>query len=87
MKMKLKEGALAKAFGFLGAIYFLTCYLVAAVFPELYKAIATTWFHMIDLSGVWKSGPDGFFLGLISFTVVSWISGWLVAWTYNRFAK
>ena len=83
--MKLREGAFANALGLLGAVYFLACYFVAAVFPELYKAIASTWFHMIDLS--WKSGPSGFLLGLVSFTVTSWISGWLVAWVYNRFVK
>ncbi len=85
--MKLNEGAMAKALGVLGAAYFLACYFVAAVFPGLYKVIATSWFHMIDVSGLWKSGPDGFFMGLISFTVVSWISGWLIAWAYNRFTK
>lgn len=85
--MKLNEGAMSKAFGVLGAAYFLVCYFVAAVFPGLYKVIATSWFHMIDVSGLWKSGPDGFFVGLISFTVVSWISGWLIAWAYNRFVK
>jgi len=85
--MKLNEGAMAKAFGVLGAAYFLVCYFVAALFPELYKAIASTWFHMIDLSGIWKTGPSGFLLGLISFSISAWISGWLIGWAYNRFVK
>lgn len=85
--MKLSEKALANASGVLGAAYFLGCYFVALLVPGLYKTVATSWFHMLDLSSAWKSAPSGFLLGLISFTVVSWISGWLFAWLYNKFVK
>jgi hypothetical protein len=79
--------ALANAFGVIGALYFLGCYLVASFAPEIYKAVAATWFHMLDLSSAWKSAPEGFVLGLVSFTAVSWISGWVFAWTYNKLIK
>lgn len=85
--MKLKESAFANASGALGAIYFVGCFVVASIFPELYKSVAESWMHMLNLSGLWKSAPEGFFLGLISFTIVSWVTGWLFAWLYNRFAK
>ena len=85
--MKLNEDAMAKAFGVLGAVYYLACYFVALFAPELYKAVASTWFHMLDLSSAWKNAPTGFVLGLISFTLASWISGWLLAKVYNKFVK
>jgi len=85
--MKFNESAMAKAFGVLGAAYYLACYLVALIVPSLYKAVAATWFHMLDLSSAWKDTPNGFVLGLISFTLASWVSGWLLAWTYNKLAK
>ena len=87
MKMKLNEGALAKGFGVLGAVYFLACYFVALLMPNLYKAVAASWFHMLDLSSAWKNVPSGFLLGLISFTLASWVSGWLLAKAYNMFIK
>lgn len=79
--------AFANASGVLGAIYFLGCYLVAAIFPDSYKAVAESWMHMINLSGLWKSAPEGFLLGLVSFTLVSWVTGWFFAWLYNSFTK
>ena len=85
--MKLKESAFANASGLLGAIYFVGCFVVASWLPGLYKSVAESWMHMLDLSGVWKSAPEGFLLGLVSFTVISWLTGWLFAWLYNRFTK
>ena len=83
--MRLNGKALSNGFAVLGAASYLFCYAVAAVLPGLYKAVAQSWFHMIDLSGAWKSAPSGFVLGLVSFTIVSWISGWLIAECYNYF--
>jgi len=85
--MKLREMGLANAFGVLGAVYYLVCFTVASVAPQVYKAVAASWMHMIDLSGVWKSAPSGFLLGIVSFTASAWISGWLLAKVYNSFAK
>ena len=85
--MKLNESAMAKGFGVLGAAYFLVCYVVALFTPGLYKVVAVSWFHMLDLSSAWKSAPTGFILGLVSFSLASYISGWLLARAYNKFVK
>jgi len=85
--MKLNESAMAKGFGVLGAAYFLVCYVVALFTPAVYKLVASSWMHMLDLSSVWKSAPSGFILGLVSFSVASYVSGWLLAWAYNKFVK
>lgn len=85
--MKLKEIALANALGLLGAIYFVGCYLVASMAPALYKSVAESWMHMLNLGGLWRQGPSNFGIGFISFVIVSWVSGYLLAWAYNRFVK
>jgi hypothetical protein len=85
--MKLKEIAFANTAGILGAVYFVGCYVVAWFVPDLYKSIAESWAHMVNLAGIWKSGPDNFGIGIISFTGVSWLTGYLFAWLYNRFNK
>lgn len=79
--------ALTNALGALGAVYYIGCYLVAIIAPSLYKSVAQSWFHMIDLSNIWKTAPDGLVLGLVSFIVISWVSGWVLAFTYNSFLR
>ncbi len=85
--MKLKETALANAVGLLGAIYFVGCYLVAWTMPILYKSVAESWMHMLDLSDLWKQSPSNFGFGFVSFVIVSWFSGYLFAWLYNKLVK
>jgi len=85
--MKLNEKAFAGAAGILGGAYYIVCYVIAFMVPDLYKLVAQTWFHMLDLSSVWKDVPEGLIVGLVSFVVMSWVSGWLLAWTYNRLVK
>jgi len=85
--VKFKKLALANTLGLLGAIYFVGCYAVTLVSPSLYKTIAESWMHMLNLSGLWKSAPEAFLLGIISFTATSWVTGWLFAWLYNKFVK
>lgn len=83
--MKFNEKALANTLGFLGALYYLVCYLIVLIFPNFYRAIAQSWFHGMDLNLVWKGAPGGLITGVVSFTAVSWFSGWLFAVLYNRF--
>lgn len=85
--MKLNEKAFANTSGLLAAVYFVGCYIIASVMPSLYEAVLDSWMHMLNLSGLWKTAPDGFLIGLISFTAVAWVSGWLFAWLYNKLAK
>ena len=56
--MKINGKALSNAFAALGAGFYLFCYAVAAIVPGLYKAVAQSWFHMIDLSVAWRNGPS-----------------------------
>lgn len=85
--MKLKETALANASGALGALFFLACYILVLTAPDVYKNIAQSWAHGVDLSSIWNPRMGNFMSGLISFTAASWISGWAFAWLYNKFVK
>lgn len=78
---------MANAFGAIGAVFYLGCYLIALTGPDLYKAVAQSWFHMMDLSSLWKSAPSNFLLGVVSFTIIAWVSGWILAFAYNFFNK
>ena len=85
--MKLNNNAMANSFGVAGAIFYLGCYLIALFLPDLYKSVAQSWFHMADLSSIWKSAPSNLFLGFVSFVTIAWFTGWILAFTYNSFNK
>ena len=85
--MKLKETAAANAMAVLGAIYFVGCWLIAWAMPAFYKSIAQSWAHTINLSGLWKQSQSDMLTGFISFVLISWLTGYLFAWLYNKFVK
>lgn len=85
--MKLNEKALANTLACLGLASFIGCVLLTIVAPGIYQAIMQSWFHGVDLSLIWNPRPGNIVLGLISFTLISWLSGWAFAWLYNKFTK
>lgn len=85
--MKLNEKSFAKASGVWGALFYIGCYLFSIIWPVFFKLVTASWFHMVNFNGIWKVNTDGFILGLISFTVFSWLSGWFLAASYNKFSK
>ncbi len=88
--MKLNEQALANAFGLATGIVYVFCRLFIALFPDLSLAISQSWFHALNLSGIWDTSittAGTFILGLVSTVVLAWASGWVFAWLYNKFAK
>lgn len=85
--MKLNTMALANALAVLGAVYYLICYFVVLLAPDLFKAVYQSWAHGIDISAIWSPRGDNFFFGLVTFTVAAWVSGYAFAWVYNKLAK
>lgn len=79
--------ALANAFGAIAAVFYLGCVGLISIAPDLYRSTAESWFHGVDLNKIWKVNQGNMLTGLVTFTVVSWISGWLLAFVYNKFAK
>ncbi len=85
----LKEVSLANASALLIAFYYIVCRLLASVAPDLLKTLGQSWFHTFDFS---ESQPAGLDLGTTVFgfsTAVglSWISGYLLAFVYNKLSK
>lgn len=86
--MKLNEVALANASAILMGGFYVLCALAVVTLPELFQAVAVSWFHGVDLGAIWTGQPRGnFLLGLISAVVLSWVGGWVFAWLYNRLSK
>lgn len=83
--MKLNEKALANTLASLAAASFIFCVLLTIFAPGVYQAIVQSWFHGVDLSLIWNPQPGNVVLGFVSFTLISWLSGWAFAKLYNKF--
>lgn len=71
-------------------VLYIVCRVLVLVMPDLFLAIARTWFHGIDISKI-AAGNAGdlsaFILGSITSVAAAWLTGYLFAITYNYFAK
>ena len=87
--MKNNPTATANALAVTGGIFYIACRILVGVFPDLMYTVAQSWFHGIGMakSGSWNLSLESFFVGLISFMVFAWITGYLFACVYNYFSK
>lgn len=86
--MKHNEMATANATAVTVGIIYIACALLVALFPEFFKAVASSWFHGMDLTAVWAGAPRGnYILGIITAMGGSWLVGYIFAASYNKFVK
>jgi hypothetical protein len=87
--MKNNPTATANALATTGGIFYIACRILVGVFPDLMYTVAQSWFHGIGMtkSGSWNLSLESFFVGLISFMIFAWITGYLFACVYNYFSK
>lgn len=84
----LKAKPFANALAITMAVVYVICALAVAVLPNLFRTVAASWFHGIDLETIWTGGPRGnFLLGLVSAVVFSWLFGYFLVWVYNKLSK
>ena len=84
----LRPVVFANAVAAVSAIGSVVCALLSLVAPGLLVSIAQGWVHTLDLTKIQRSGfPLGeALLGLVTFAVVMWVGGWVLAWLYNRWS-
>ena len=88
--MKINEKAVANSLAVVGGGYSMICSLLALFAPDLYKNIAISWAHGVDIAKVWRDNPPDFgtlVWGFITFTVAAWMTGYIFAYAYNYFVK
>lgn len=84
----LKAKPFANAVAITMAVVYVACALAVAIFPGFFRALASSWFHGVNLETIWTGAPRGnFLLGLISTIIFSWLLGYLLAWLYNKLNK
>ena len=86
--MKHNLMATANATALTVGFLYVACVLLVGLFPDFYKAVSISWFHGLDISKIWVGGQrSDFLLGLVTIVVGGWVTGWVFAWSYNRFVK
>lgn len=88
--MKLNEKVIAHSLAIVAGAYYIICILLVYIAPDLYKNIAISWAHGVDLAQIWRGSPpeSGTMLwGLVAFTVSAWITGYIFAFLYNYLLK
>lgn len=81
--------ATANALAVVGGALYLICAVWSFISRESFMAIFNTWTHTVDLSRLPTRQPDfgSILIGLITFVIASWVTGYAFAYIYNYFAK
>jgi len=92
-KLQVNKIALAHSLATISLVGYIICILVTVIFPESLMILFNSWFHGMDLSvlspadGNWVFGTGSLVLGLVTFPIFGWITGYLIASLYNKFSK
>lgn len=84
----LRPVVFANAVAAVSAIGSVVCALLSLAAPGLLLSIAQGWVHTLDLAKIQRPGFSlgEALLGLVTFAVVMWVGGWLLAALYNRWS-
>lgn len=87
--MKINEIAFAKSLGFLAGVSYTVCVLGFWLFSRFTMGLFDLWFHGVDLTAlpIKTGGVGSVIVGLVSFTLLGWVSGLIMARSYNKFNK
>jgi len=87
--MKTQLYVIPNALAATTAIIFVLCRILADLFPDVFFAIAQSWFHGIELSklNAWNLTFVSFIIGLISSMTTAWIIGYIFVRVYRALAK
>lgn len=85
----LKSIPFANAIAIVSTIFFVVCAALTYLFPGLTGIFVESWFHNFGLSAVKpiQLSLNSFVLGLVSFSLVSWITTYIAVEIYNKLAK
>lgn len=86
----LNAKAFAHAATLVTAVFYLVCLLISYVASDLVFSIAESWLHSISLESLKVATTISLgtaVLGLISISLLTWITTYATIWLYNYFAK
>ena len=88
--MKTDKMVLGNAFALASGIYYVGCYVLALIAPQLFLNVTASWFHMFDLTKIGQTtttNPVSFIIGLVSLAISAWLFGFILGWSIELFSK
>lgn len=85
--MRLNPFALGIANTIITVILYIGCSAFYVLAKESYFSLATIGLHYDFSSLAIQMTVKSFFLGLILWILIGYVTGWLFAWIYNQFVK
>ena len=82
--MKLNTNSFAIAWAFAFAILWVLCSAIVYLLPGLSLSLSGHMMHSDFSSTGWVLTWSGFIIGLIAWTICAGITGWLIAFIYNK---
>lgn len=86
----VKPEILANAAGTVMALFFVVCVLISYIAPDLLFTLAQSWMHTVNLQSIRSTFVLNFgnlLFGLVSSTVLTWITVYVTVYLYNRWSK
>ena len=86
----LDSKAVSLSLAFTSEVLYILCTLFFYLFPEGTLMFFNSWFHGIDLTRIGAPGTiatANFFIGFASIFVVSYLTGTVFAYLYNRLSR
>lgn len=86
----LNPKAFAHAVALVTAVFYIACWLVSYIAPEFIFNIAKSWIHSVNLESLRASNqmdPGTALLGLISISLLTWVTTYITIRLYNYLVK
>ncbi len=71
-------------------VFYIACWLLSTFAPDLIFGISKAWMHSINIESLRATSPmslETVLWGLISISVLTWITTYATIWLYNKLAK
>lgn len=86
----LKPVAFAHAVTIVTAVFYIICAAISFAAPDLLFSVVQPWFHSINIEAIKVTtmpSMGAFALGLVTISLVTWITTYATIWLYNMLAK
>lgn len=85
--MKLQPGALALSSAVTFAVIWIVCSLLVTLLPGMMMGMTGDMIHADMDQMSWSMNFGGFVVGLVIWSLLAGVTGWLIAIFYNRFSS
>lgn len=86
----LNAKAFASAVTLVTAIFYIACWLLSTLAPDLIFNIAKSWIHSLSIDSLRSTTAmslESVLFGLITISILTWITTYATIWLYNILAK